>query len=327
MLMDRTQKVHILHKLLIQSKYPVHISRILEELKCSEKTFFRVRRKVEELYGAEIECLDDNYYRYKIEDDILHHFPGLWFSHKELEALICFDKALNEIHAGILSDIISPFRERLYRMLDTYDISDQTWNNRIKCIPIAQRTIDPDVLKIITDSVLRNKRCKIIYKALSSDAEEKRDISPQTLLRYRDNWYVDAWCHSRNALRTFALSRIRQIEQTNEEAEVVDIQDLEQHYTTSYGIFSGKAAETAIIRFTGIAAREVSHEEWHPRQIQQWIDSETLQLSIPYYDATELIMDILRWGELAEVVNPPTLRQKMKTIFENCKKNYDSRKN
>ena len=39
MLMDRTQKVHILHKLLIQSKYPVHISRILEELKCSEKTF------------------------------------------------------------------------------------------------------------------------------------------------------------------------------------------------------------------------------------------------------------------------------------------------
>ena len=54
MLMDRTQKVHILHKLLIQSKYPVHISRILEELKCSEKTFFRVRRKVEELYGQKL---------------------------------------------------------------------------------------------------------------------------------------------------------------------------------------------------------------------------------------------------------------------------------
>ena len=79
-------------------------------------------------------------------------------------------------------------------MLDTYDISDQTWNNRIKCIPIAQRTIDPDVLKIITDSVLRNKRCKIIYKHCLQ-MPKKTDISPQTLLRYRDNWYVDAWCH------------------------------------------------------------------------------------------------------------------------------------
>lgn len=162
---------------------------------------------------------------------------------------------------------------------------------------------------------------------MSSDTEEKRDISPQTLLRYRDNWYIDAWCHSRNALRTFALSRIMEIEQTNEEAKTIDNQDLEQHYTTSYGIFSGKAIETAIIRFKGIAGKEVSHEEWHPRQTQQWIDSETLQLSIPYYDATELIMDILRWGEMAEVMGPPALRQKMETIFENCKKRYDSRKN
>jgi len=326
--MSRTEKVHILHKLLIQSKYPVHISRIIEELNCSEKTFFRVRRKVEELYRAEIECLDNNYYRYKnSDDDGPHHFPGLWFSHKELEALICFDKALNDIHAGILSDIIDPFRERLYKLLDTYDISDQTWRSRIKCIPIAQRAIDQDVLKIITDSVLRNKRCKIIYKALSSDSEETRDISPQTLLRYRDNWYIDAWCHSRNALRTFALSRIKQIEQTKDEAKIIDSQYLEQHYTTSYGIFSGKATETAIILFKGIAAREVSHEQWHPQQMQQWVDSETLQLSIPYYDATELIMDILRWGEMAEVIGPASLRQKMQKIFENCKKNYDSRKN
>lgn len=154
--MNRTEKVHLLHKLLIQSKYPVSISRILEELKCSEKTFFRIRRRVEELYGAEIECLDEKYYRYKVDDNEPHHFPGLWFSHKELEALICFDKALNDIHAGILNDIIGPFRKRLFKLLDTYDISDQTWNNRIKCIPLAQRTIDPQVLKIITDSVLRN---------------------------------------------------------------------------------------------------------------------------------------------------------------------------
>ena len=105
-----------------------------------------------------------------------------------------------------------------------------------------------------------------------------------------------------------------------------DNQTNKKWHGNSRCIFSNKATETAIIHFKGIAAREVSHEQWHPLQVLEWIDSETLQLSVPYYDATELIMDILRWGEMAEVMGPQALRQKVATIFENCKKKYDSRK-
>ena len=325
--MSRTEKLHLLHKLLIQNRSQVHISRIVQELSCSEKTFFRVRRDVEALYGVEIECINDHFYRYKIEDGEPHHFAGLWFSNKELEGLICFSHALNDIQAGILDEIIAPFKKRLYSLLERFEITDQMWNTRIKCIPLAHRTVNPVVLKTVTDSALRNKRCTITYKALSSVNQEERDISPQTLLRYRDNWYTDAWCHSRNALRTFALSRISSIKQTGADAKTVESDELIQHYTTSYGIFSGKATENAVICFTGIAAEEVSHEIWHPEQQLQWIDKETLHLTVPFFDATELVMDILRWGDMAEVIEPPALREKITKIFENCNKRYSGRRN
>ena len=41
-----------------------------------------------------------------------------------------------------------------------------------------------------------------------ADAHSERTVSPQRLSYYRDNWYLDAWCHLREGLRTFALDAI-----------------------------------------------------------------------------------------------------------------------
>ena len=42
------------------------------------------------------------------------------------------------------------------------------------------------------------------------DGGQARSVSPQTLLWYRDSWYLIAFCHSREALHIFALSRMDQ---------------------------------------------------------------------------------------------------------------------
>lgn len=320
--MDPTERMHQLYKLLIESKYPVHIDRILQELKCSDKTFYRMRRKLEECYHIEIENYDHYYYRFNTSDGETVNFPGLWFSYDEIDALICFSNALNTIQAGILDDIMRPFKEKLYKLLDTHEISEQIWNTRIKNIPIAQRKIIPEVFKKITDAVLHNRRCLITYKKMMSFKSEKRQISPQTILRYRDNWYVDAWCHNREALRTFALSRIESVERLSVESVSVDRTKLDNHYVTSYGIFNGSLVQTAVINFTGVAAQEIEHQEWHPSEKKRWLNDTTLQLTIPYCDATELIMDILRWGDMAEVIEPQPLRDKITGIFRNCVKKY-----
>lgn len=92
------------------------------------------------------------------------------------------------------------------------------------------------------------------------------NISPQTLLRYRDNWYLDAWCHLRQGLRSFALERIETAHTLNEAAEAIGPEQLEAHYAQSYGIFAGPVEHAAVLRFTAHRARWLADEQWHPAQ-------------------------------------------------------------
>jgi predicted DNA-binding transcriptional regulator YafY len=171
-------------------------------------------------------------------------------------------------------------------------------------------------------SALFSKQVKICYKKIGHEPEE-RIVSPQTILRYRDNWYMDVWCHLRNELRTFSLNRISKLEVLNTPAKVVTVVDLRSYYTGSYGIYSGKAKAIAKIHFTGAAAEEVSQEEWHPDQMMEMATNGDCILSIPYGDPTELVMDILRWGELAEVISPKELRDKVAHKVDLLNKKYN----
>ena len=53
----------------------------------------------------------------------------------------------------------------------------------------------------------------------------------------------------------------------------------------------------------------MQHEQWHPKQQSTLHDDGSLTLRVPYTDATELAMDILRHGELVQVQAPPALVQ------------------
>lgn len=65
---------------------------------------------------------------------------------------------------------------------------------------------------------------------------------------------------------------------------------------------------TAVLRFTAERARWVASEEWHPEQQGRFLPDGRYELSLPYGDARELIMDILKYGPDVEVVAPDSLR-------------------
>ena len=70
-----------------------------------------------------------------------------------------------------------------------------------------------------------------------------------------------------------------------------------------------RGLKLAVLRFSRERARWVADERWHPEQSGQFLTDGRYELRIPYRDARELIMDILRHGEEVEVVEPEGLRQ------------------
>ncbi len=135
-----------------------------------------------------------------------------------------------------------------------------------------------------------------------------RVISPQRLAHYRGNWYLDAWCHQRDALRSFAIDRIRNAQPLEDTARNIPEVDLDRHFADGYGIFAGVSQHVAVLRFSPERARWVAEECWHPEQKFQWLENGTYELRIPYADPRELVMDILRHVPDVEVVAPESLR-------------------
>jgi predicted DNA-binding transcriptional regulator YafY len=153
------------------------------------------------------------------------------------------------------------------------------------------------------------RRLHIRYHGRARNAASQRTISPQRLVYYRDNWYLDGWCHDSDGLRSFSLDRIRAAETLEDDAIDMDSDALEAELGAGYGIFSGAAANTAVIRFSPQAARWVADEQWHPDQQGRALDDGGYELRVPYSASAELLADVLAYGPEAEVIAPASLRQ------------------
>ena len=80
--------------------------------------------------------------------------------------------------------------------------------------------------------------------------------------------------------------------------------------------------EWAVLHFTPEKARWISSERWHTQQKSKFMTDGTYELKVPYSDARELIMDILRHGSDVKVMSPEDLKNKVINEAEKLIHNY-----
>ncbi|TSE19129.1 helix-turn-helix transcriptional regulator [Tepidimonas aquatica] len=174
---------------------------------------------------------------------------------------------------------------------------------------MATRTVSDKHFEVVAAALLGRARLAISYYGRARDESNERKVSPQQLLHYRGNWYLIAYCHVRHGLRSFAMDSIQAANATQETAFEADAAQLEKFIGAGYGIYSGGDVQWARLRFTAPRSRWVAREVWHPEQKSQLASNGTLLLEVPFTDATELAMDILRHGKHVEVLEPQALRE------------------
>lgn len=174
----------------------------------------------------------------------------------------------------------------------------------------------------VGNSLLKRQRLQIEYYSKGKNENTSREVSPQRLIFYRDNWYLDAYCHMREGLRSFALDGIRKSESISKKAIEISEKELQENFAESYGIFSGKATQKAKLRFTPERARWVSGETWHGQQVSSFDKEGNYILEFDYNQDPELVMEILKHGSGVEVLAPSNLRKRVKDELIKALKNY-----
>jgi predicted DNA-binding transcriptional regulator YafY len=242
-----------------------------------------------------------------------YELPGFWLSAEEIHALLTMQHLLANLEpGGWLGGHIAPLMNRLAKALDGGLPASNEAARRIRVQTVGARRVQLPHFQAIGSALLRRKRLVIAYHARTQDQTSEREVSPQRLVHYRDNWYLDAWCHLRQALRSFSVDAVQAVRLLDQSAIDVPDADLDEVLGAGYGIFAGDRLQWATLRFSADRARWVAAEAWHSEQIGRFDDEGRWLLSLPYADPRELVMDILRHLPEVEVLAPPALDQEVR---------------
>jgi len=326
--MSMNERIYKIDQLLSERKV-VSVDDLLEHLEVSKATlkrdlaFMRDRLNAPILFDKELSG-----YRFDLESKSVgtaYELPGLWFSAKEIHALLTMHHLISNLDTGgMLGSHVQALQARLTALLGAANDPVDEVKRRIKIEMIRVRHVELDYFEAIGSALLKRKRILIDHYSRGSDKKTQREVSPQRMIFYHGNWYLDAWCHLRDSLRSFAVDTIDRAEILDKKAKDVSEKSLDENLTAGYGIFAGEKVQWATLLFAPDISRWVSSERWHKDQKGRVLDDGSFELKVPYSDDTELLMDILRYGSKVKVMAPVRLAEsinleivKMGKIYEN----------
>jgi predicted DNA-binding transcriptional regulator YafY len=301
----------------------------LEALEVSRATFKRDLEYLRDRMDAPILWdAEAGGYRLAAEDGAHQNYelPGLWLNAGEIYALLAMEQLLEGMQPGLLGPHVRPLRDRIRRLIEVGEHSAEEVGQRIRVLEVGNRPVEPECFQVLASAVLSRKRLRIRHYSRVRDETTARTLSPQRLVHYRDNWYLDAWCHERQALRTFSADAIVDAEMLERSAREISETRLDRHLGSGFGIFSGTRTETAVLQFTPDRARWVARESWHPEQEGQFQLDGSYLLKVPYSDPRELVMDILKYGPDVEVLAPEPLARLVSDRLAEARARYDVRR-
>ncbi len=234
-----------------------------------------------------------------------------WFNSEELYTLLSTIDNLEHLsrnrHSVIYREL-EPLRARVANLLTIGEIAPKEMLSRMRVISDRVPYLEKGCFKTIGAALCERRQVLIEYYTNSRGEASERVISPCRLVHYKNRWYVDAYCHKTDSLRTFLIDNVWKAEILEAEARRISIGVIQKTLDESYGIFRGKDIQTAEILVRKDFVQYIMRESWHPHQQLMRHADGTATLTVPYANPTELVGQILRWGTGLEVKAPASLR-------------------
>ncbi|MES2978019.1 MAG: YafY family protein [Pseudomonadota bacterium] len=302
------------YKSLLSGVSAMSAEQLMSKLEISRATLKRDIAKLRDQLHVPIR-FDRDRGGYRIEQSAGHtgsELPGMWFSSQELLALATIQQLLTQLAPSILGPKLRPFNQRLDALMAQQELCGEDVAKRIRLTHSAgKRRLDAQGFEAVAAATMARKRLHVKHYNRQSGNTLERQLSPQRLVNYRDNWYVDAWCHLRDDLRSFSVDALSEVRVLQETATSIADTELDLVLGASYGIFGGTPKAKAVLRFTRERARWIRQETWHPQQVARERQDGSFELSVPYSDEREILGEVLRFGADVEVLEPQDLRRKV----------------
>lgn len=178
-----------------------------------------------------------------------------------------------------------------------------------------------EVIKTLSEATAKRRRVEVLYRAISTAQVTNRKVDPYQVWVMNGGFYLIGLCHLRNAVRTFAMDRIKSLRVTDETFHFPKDFNLEDYLQTAFHVMRGRP-ERVRVRFSPGAAHVVRERIWHPSQEVRELEEGALEVSLEVPINYEIVSWILGFGSSAEVIQPISLRRRILEELQSAASKY-----
>lgn len=162
----------------------------------------------------------------------------------------------------------------------------------------------------ICDCIELSETIQIDYKTGHSGEQREREVDPYGLVVRNREWFLIAWDHYRNGVRTFFLPRIKSAESTDRAFKVKDGFDLDEYLATSVDSHQSTGPIYDVkLRFTAEATPAGEDFIWNRNEKKYKDKQGRLVLEFRTGALYAVQRHVLSWGGGVEVMGPEELRK------------------
>lgn len=293
-----------------------------ERLEVSAKSIQRDLTFMRDRLGLPLEYDATKYGYYYTEPSV--NFPTLQVSEGELFSMLVAEKAIHEYRGtSFEKPLISAFRKIVDSLPDTVSVHLSDWEQAVSFKRSGRPKVDLEIFDQLSEATTGRQRIAIDYKKPGDGAPGAREIDPYHLANVDGDWYLFAYCHLREDIRTFNPVRILEVRPTGQTFKAPTDIDIQQRLQDSFGIVSGANAYNIRLRFDAAVADIVREREWHEAQQLTDLDHGRVELRLQLSSLTEIHRWLLSWGPNVAVLEPRELREMVMESARAITKLYD----
>lgn len=299
-----------IHQAVQSGKFP-NATKLADDLEVSTKSIHRDIEFMRDRLELPIEYNAQSFgYHYTAE---VTAFPTLHITEGELVALVIAEKALEQYRGTQFEKpLLSAIRKIEQSLPDTISLNladiEQTISFRTRAEPV----LDLKIFDALAKATAHRKQLELSYRKTGSRDSEPRLVDPYHLANINGEWYLFAYDHSRQDIRTFVPARVQSVKPTGKTFPTPKRFSLEQRLRGSFGVHSGEGEFDVVLRFNRRVAGLIREKKWHESQQLRELKGGGVELRLQLSSLVEIERWVLSWGGDAVVVKPRELADAVK---------------
>lgn len=262
-----------------------------KESEIPERTFHRHKEAIKELFDIDIVCDRHGTRTYHIAN-----------------------------HDGIRQDGLKEWLLNTFAinniMAESQDLKDRIL---LESIPSGQQFLTP-----IIEAMRNGNVISISYQSFHMDTPKSHEVEPYCLKIYKQRWYLLGRSVEINAMRTFALDRIKSIAIVSKVFSMPEYFDAKKYFEDSIGIIVDEncKAQTVVIEAHNGQQDYIRSLPLHATQTEIETGADKAKFSLFVQPNYDLVQELLRYGEDVSVIRPKWFRDSFRKIANAMSYNY-----